>query len=110
MKKQRYQVCWSESAQFDLEMIIDYIAAENMANARNIFTKIKESCTKLESFPDIGRIPIELNEINIDSYHEMIVLVWRIIYRVNSENVDILAVIDSRRDINDVLLTRMLNR
>ena len=110
MKKKHYQVYWSESAQFDLETIIDYIAAESMNNARKVFGQIKESCTKLESFPEIGKVPVELSEISIDSYREIIVSVWRILYRVNAENEDILAVIDSRRDIDDILLTRLLNR
>ncbi len=110
MKNKRYQVYWSESAQFDLGMIIDYIAADSFANAKKIFATIKVSCLKLESFPDIGRIPIELNEINIDSYREIVVMAWRIIYRVNIDNIDVLAVIDSRRDIDDMLLTRLLNR
>lgn len=110
MKLKRYPVYWSESAQFDLESIIDYIAAESIANARRVFAQIKEGCIKLERFPEIGKIPMELRDVNIDSYREIIVSVWKIIYRVNPESVSILAVIDSRRNRDDILLTRLLNR
>ena len=72
MNNKRYLVWWSDSAQLDLESIIDYISVESKANAINIFKKIKENCIKLEQFPNVGRVPPELKEINIDSYRELL--------------------------------------
>lgn len=108
--KKKYSVSWSESAQFDLESILDYIAVENEANAKKVFEDIKEHCLKIESFPKIGRIPLELKSINIETYREIVVAPWRIFYRINNNDVLVLAVIDSRRDIDDTLLNRILNR
>ena len=65
---------------------------------------------KLELFPNAGRIPPELKAHNIDSYRELIVRHWRIIYRFLSDEINILAVIDSRRDIDDTLLERIIYR
>lgn len=110
MNKKTYSVLWSESAQFDLESIIDYIADESKVNAKKVFEDIKVHCLKFEDFPKIGKIPPELKNISIETYREIVVAPWRILYRVNNDEVLVLAVIDSRRDIDDTLLNRLLNR
>jgi toxin ParE1/3/4 len=110
MNQKTYHIWWSESAQSDLESIIDFISVESKANAISVFKQIKESCIKLERFPNIGRVPTELKEINIESYRELVVAIWRILYRINNNEINILAVIDSRRDIDDALLNRLLYR
>lgn len=110
MNGKKYSVSWSESAQFDLESIVDYIAGESKANARKIFEDITGHCLEFEDFPLIGKIPPELKNINIETYREIVVAPWRILYRINSNEVLVLAVIDSRRDIDDALLNRLLSR
>lgn len=109
MTTRSYPVWWSQSAQNDLESIVDFISLHSKANASALFNQIKDHCLKLERFPWVGRVPPELKEINIDSYREIIVSNWRILYKADRE-VHILAVIDSRRDVEDALLNRLLYR
>ncbi len=110
MKTKLYEVSWSESAQKDLESIIDFILTDSKQNAESVYNQIKSNCQKLEKFPNIGRIPSELKAVSIESYREIIVMNWRILYKFDKEEVGVLAVIDSRRDIDDALLSRMLYR
>jgi len=110
MKAHEYSVSWSRWALIDLESIIDFIAEDNMANAEAVYLKIKESAIRLELHPDIGRIVPELKAQNIKIYKEVIAKHWRIIYKINDSKVDVMAVIDSRRDIDDALISRMINR
>ena len=70
MNKKTYSVLWSESAQFDLESIIDYIADESKVNAKKVFEDIKVHCLRFEDFPKIGKIPPELKNINIETKAE----------------------------------------
>ena len=43
-------------------------------------------------------------------YRELIVRPWRIIYRVSTKRVLVLAVLDGRRDLEGLLLSRLLRR
>jgi len=101
-------VLWSDTAQRDLLNIIDYIAIDSKQNARNIVKKIRENASNLNMMPEKGRIVPELDFYNIRTYREIIESPWRIIYRIEDNKVHILAVIDGRRNVEDVLLQRFL--
>lgn len=109
MGSKRYTVYWAKVAQDDLAGIIEYISLDSYDNAEVIFKKIKEQTLKLESFPERGRIVSELEFHNISNYRELIVVPWRIIYRIEEQKVYILAVIDSRRNFEDIILKRIMN-
>jgi plasmid stabilization system protein ParE len=91
-----------------LTNIIDYIAIDSKQNARNIVKKIRENASNLNMMPEKGRIVPELDFYNIRTYREIIESPWRIIYRIEDNKVHILAVIDGRRNVEDVLLQRFL--
>ena len=104
----RFGVEWAQPARKDLENIIDYISQDNVDTAITIFEKIKSKCNTLNQFPDRGRIVPELKEHGILSYRELIISPWRVIYRTSDQKVYVLAVIDSRRSIDDILIERFL--
>jgi addiction module RelE/StbE family toxin len=107
MKK--YNVQWTKTAKKDLDRIIGYIAEkDSLSSAGNIYVKIKNSAQNIELFPNKGRIVPELARHNIISYREFIISPWRMIYRIENKNVYILAVIDGRRNIEDILIDRFL--
>ena len=101
-------VYWTESAQADLNSIIDYISDDNISIALDIFEKIKIKCDGLKKFPEKGRVVSELKIHNIDSHREIIISPWRIIYRDIDFNVFIISVFDGRRNMEDILLDRIL--
>jgi plasmid stabilization system protein ParE len=107
MKK--YRVQWAEAAGKDLESVVEYIAQENIQIAIKIFDKIRSSVSTLEKMPQRGRIVPELQKHGIDIYREIIVVSWRIIYRISGLNVYVFAAIDSRRNVEDILLDRLIN-
>lgn len=104
----RFGVEWAQPASKDLENIIDYISHDNVDTAITIFEKIKSKCKALNQFPDRGRIVPELKAYGILSYRELIIKPWRVIYRTSDQKVYVLAVIDSRRSIDDILIERFL--
>jgi toxin ParE1/3/4 len=107
MSKQ-YHVEWASIAQIDLKQIIDYIAIESPDNALQILAKIKQKASDLYTLPDRGRIVPELKEQGINIYREIIVPPWRIIYRISDSTVFVLSAIDSRRNVEDILLYRFV--
>jgi addiction module RelE/StbE family toxin len=104
----RFAVEWAQPASKDLENIIDYISYDNVDTAIAIFEKIKSKCIALKQFPDRGRIVPELKAYGILSYREVVISPWRVIYRISDKKVYILAVIDSRRNMEDILIERFL--
>jgi toxin ParE1/3/4 len=104
----RYGVEWAQPARKDLENIIDYISQDSVDTAINIFEKIKSKCKTLNQFPDRGRIVPELKAYGILSYRELIISPWRVVYRATDQTVYVLAVIDSRRSMEDILIERFL--
>lgn len=102
-----YQVLWTHTAQQDLTDIINYIAQDSIADALVILQKLEAKATLLVTLPNRGRIVPELLHTGISQYRELISAPWRIIYRVESRQVLIMAVLDSRRDLQAVLLGRL---
>ena len=102
-----FKVHWSAIAEKDLKNIILYIADDSPLNARTSFQKIKEKASSLTMFPERGRIVPELQDQGIFLYRELIVPPWRIIYRISAKKVYILAVLDSRQNVEDILLKRL---
>ena len=105
--KQRYSVLWSNIAEKDLRSIIEYIADDNPSNAVKIFNNIKKGAASLYDFPEKGRVVPELRDQGILSYRELVIPPWRILYRVSEKEVYVLSVLDSRRNIEDILLKRL---
>jgi len=105
----KYEVFWSNSAKFDLESIIEYIKIDSIEIAKKIFFEIKEKCDELNEFPLKYRIVPELQEIGVCKYREIIYKRWRIIYKVEKLKVYILIVVDSRRNLEDILFQRVIN-
>jgi plasmid stabilization system protein ParE len=89
--------------------IVEYIAADSPSNAFEVFKEIKQKASSLYTFPDRGRIVTELQDQGIYLYRELIVPPWRIIYRISEKNVYILSVLDSRRNVEDILLKRLIS-
>lgn len=106
MKKVRVE--WAKAASSDLLNIIDYISEDSTDAAIRIFEDIRSKCETLNQSPNRGRVVPELKEYGISSYHEIIVKPWRIIYRISDNKIYVLAVIDSRRNIEDTLIERFL--
>ena len=103
-----YKVYWASVAEDDLKEIIEYIAQDSRTTARNILEKIRAKASALNQLPERGRIVPELKEHGILFYRELIVSPWRIIYRASDNKEFVLSVLDSRRNIVDILLNRLI--
>ena len=104
----QYQVIWTNVAENDLKDIIEYISWNNPLNALNILKKIRKKASDLYTLPERSRIVPELKEQGILQYRELIVSPWRIVYRIAKQKIFVLSVMDSRRNIEDLLLTRLI--
>ncbi len=106
----KFKVLWAKIAEEDLTAIIKYIHSENPLAAKDNLEKIKARVSNLNSLPHRGRIVPELKEQGIRQYRELIISPWRIIYRISESNVYVLSVIDSRQNVEDILLNRLVRK
>ena len=106
----QFEVIWTKNAEFDLELIIEYIKTDSITLAKTIFFEIKKECETLYYFPKRKRIVPELQQIGILKYREIIYKRWRIIYKIDNTKVYILLVIDSSRNLEDILFQRLINK
>lgn len=95
-----------ESSKNDLAEIIDYIAIDSQETAKNIYDKLKNKADSLLDMPQKGRIVPELKILGIEFFREENENPWRIIYRIQDKEIIILAVIDGRRNLEDIIFDK----
>jgi toxin ParE1/3/4 len=101
-------VFWTRTVQGDLRRIIEYIAVDSELQAKRVYLSIEQKADNLRQIAQQGRIVPELQYYGIVTYRELISTPWRIIYRLEANKVWILAVIDGRRNVEDLLLERFI--
>jgi plasmid stabilization system protein ParE len=103
-----YAVEFAAVAECDLQAIVEFIATDDPGAAIRVFDQIKACCATLRQMPERGRVVPELSAFGIHTYRELVVSPWRVVYRIGGRTVSILAVVDDRRNIEDVLLDRLV--
>jgi plasmid stabilization system protein ParE len=106
----KYKVQIPSSVIYDIQEITDYIAEDNASISLEILDKLENKINSLKEYPERGRVVPELLNQNIMEYHEIIETPWRIIYKIIDSNVFVLTVIDGRRNVQDLLLRKLMNK
>ena len=104
----RYEIIWTNVAENDLINIIEYISVDSPQNALEILEKIRQKASSLYTLPERGRIVPELQGQGIFQYRELVIPPWRLMYRIAEREIFVMSVIDSRRNVEDVLLNRLI--
>ena len=104
----RFRVEWTEAASADFIDIIAFIRRDSPLNAAKVYQRIRKRANSLRRFPDRGHLVPELAELDVTGYREIDIVPYRILYRIDKSKVFVLAVLDGRRDLRQVLTQRML--
>jgi len=107
-KTKEYIVKVTQNAENDINEIIDYIAQNNPQTALIKMEKIYAKINSLNNFPNRGSYVPELLARNIKDYRQVKEDPWKIYYKINGNIVNVLAVIDSRRNLKDLLMNKLL--
>lgn len=102
------RVRWTETARRDLDAIVSYIAEDSVENALAVLEKLRERAESLMDDAERGRIVPELRGLDVYQYHEVIERPWRILYRIEVDQVLVMAVLDGRRELRSLLLERLV--
>ena len=107
MKK---KIVWSQDASDDLIDIVTYIKEKSGKNIANeIYQRIITHVEKIDFFPEIGRVVPELISIGVLDIREIIETPWRVFYRITSSEIQIISVIDGRRNIEEILYKKVID-
>ena len=93
------QVVWTKRASDDLYQVFDTLSSYSNIRAETVVEAIIDQAFHLEQFPRMGRV---VPEVNIDSIREIIVHQYRVIYLVNAQGVEILAVRHSSKPLSSL--------
>jgi addiction module RelE/StbE family toxin len=104
----RSKVLWTRSARRDLEAIVAYLADRSPQAALSTLDRLEARAKSLATLGDRGRIVPELGRLHIRQYRELLAPPYRVIYRVSGKRILVLAVMDARRSLEDVLLDRLI--
>ena len=110
VKNNLYAVEWAKTAHGDLDEILSYIVARDSMNALKALDKIEVAANSLHQFPKRGRLVPELKYHGVNNYHELLIGPWRLLYRISEteKTAWVVALIDGRRQLEDLLLERFL--
>ncbi|MBF0132312.1 MAG: type II toxin-antitoxin system RelE/ParE family toxin [Magnetococcales bacterium] len=104
-----FQVFLTDDASHDLEALYDYIESHDApGKADYVLDQIEKVFSSLSENPERGTYPKELLAVGLREYREIFFKPYRIIYRVMAENITILVIADSRRDMQPLLQQRLL--
>ena len=92
-------VIWTEPGFESLEEVRRYIAQQSPQTAQAVVERIVQATRQLETFPNSGRPLPDSDEPNV---REIIVLSYRVIYRLSGDDVEILLVRRGSRRLGDI--------
>jgi plasmid stabilization system protein ParE len=100
---------WSRNAEEDIIDIVSYIAGRSGSlAAAKIYDKIKARVIPLIDFPETGRVVPELARLGIEYIRQVTEKPWKIYYRIVGDEIWVLAVIDERRNLEEILYTKII--
>jgi len=105
----KYEVRIDNVASGDLYAIYRYVAInDSPLKAEHLLDNIQKAMTSLETMPARGSYPPEIQRWGIFDFREVFFKPYRIIYEIKGKTVFIHAVLDGRRNCEDLLQQRLL--
>ena len=105
----KFNVKIDPQAKKDINEICIYIAVnDSLDQSINVLDRLEASILKLQEFPTRGHIPPELRSTGIKKYLEIHYKPYRIIYEIEGRIVYVHAILDGRRNVNEILQDRLL--
>jgi toxin ParE1/3/4 len=95
----------------DMLSIFDYLLeADGLETAKKAVGNLEASILSLNTLPERGKFPPELLSEGITLFRELQCYPWRIFYRIVDGAVWVVAVLDGRRNIAQLLPERLARR
>ncbi len=105
----KYEVRLTRIASNDLYAIYRYVVInDSPGKAEHLIDNIHKAVTSLETIPARGNYPPEMQRWGIFDFREIFFKPYRIIYEIKGKSVFLHAVLDGRRNCEELLQQRLL--
>ena len=105
-----YRVVITHRAKQDLRAIVRWIAEHDSPGAAgHVLDELLKTCEKLALHPGRGAYPAELLVLGIRRYRQVFFKPYRVVYRVDGDQVAVLLIADGRRDLKTLFERRLLS-
>ena len=106
----KHEIIWSKDAGDELTEIISYIKyTTGKMSAEKIYTKIINRVKQISENPEGKRIAPLLREFGIHYIHQLNISPWILFYKVADKKMEIISIIDERRNLEEILYRKMLD-
>jgi toxin ParE1/3/4 len=104
------EIIWSKDAGDELTEIISYIKYNTgKITAKQIYEKIVNEVNRASKNAEGRRIAPLLKEFGINYIHQLNVNPWIIYYKVEKGIMEIISIIDGRRNLEEILYKKIMN-
>lgn len=105
----KYDVQITEGALGDLDAILSFIAAQRGEDsAEQWLAGFDEVIDSLEQFPARGVVPSPLIDLGIDSFRQLPMPPYKIVYELTERKVYVVLIVHTKRDFQSLLQERLL--
>jgi toxin ParE1/3/4 len=104
----RLRVRWAQAASLDMIEIVEFIKRDRPEAARRLGQSFLAEASRLRRNPRQGKVVPELLEKGVSDYRQLIISAFRLVYTIRTEFIDVVAVIDGRRDVQSLVLQRLM--
>jgi toxin ParE1/3/4 len=106
----KHEIIWSKDAGDELTEIISYIKYNTgKMTAEKIYRKIINKVNQISENPEGRRIAPLLREFGINYIHQLNISPWIIYYKVEDKKMEIISIIDGRRNLEEILYRKMMD-
>lgn len=103
-----YRVILTPGAIGDIESIYLFIAQNaGPMTADDVLRGLEKQIDRLSTVPERGNVPKELSAMGRADFRELHFKPYRVFYRVSKSTVEVMAVMDGRRDMSTLLRQRL---
>ena len=106
----KHEIIWSKDAGDELAEIISYIKYNTgKMTAEKIYTKIIREIDQVSENPEGRRIAPIIREFGINYIHQINISPWIVFYKVENKIMEIISIIDGRRNLEEILYKKMID-
>ena len=106
----KHEIIWSKDAGDELIEIISYIKYNTgKITAEKIYNKIINEVNRVSENATGRRIAPLLRDFGINYIHQININPWIIYYKVEKSKMEILSIIDGRRNLEEILYKKIMD-
>ena len=107
----KHEIIWSKDAGDELVEIISYIKYNTgKITAEKIYSKIINKVKRVSENASMTRIAPLLKEFGINYIYQLNINPWIIFYKTEKDKMEIISIIDGRRNLEEILYKKILDR